>query len=160
MRNRPCRTTRSRLMQRVEYILRAGAGGAAQPPAPEPDLIGLYLMELVAHADGSSPFVWVFVNRGMTLDRSERRIATVLDDSTPLHLFQKEAILALDIVATAATLLFDLRGLRDPVSQLCRWAVMNQRAWGWMPTKTTRRIATGGLKSPRVLLLTLDAKTG
>ncbi|ABV95481.1 phage integrase (plasmid) [Dinoroseobacter shibae DFL 12 = DSM 16493] len=101
-------------------------GAEALPPSPE--LIGLYLADL-ASATGASPalsvssierrlsgMAWNFAQRGSTLDRKNRHIATVLAGIKRKHArppVQKEAILAEDILAMVATLSFDLRGLRD-----------------------------------------------
>ena len=101
-------------------------GAEALPPSPE--MIGLYLADL-ASGSGPSPtlsvstidrrlsgLAWNFAQRGFTLDRKNRHIATVLAGIKRKHArppVQKEAILAEDIVAMVATLPFDLRGLRD-----------------------------------------------
>ncbi len=96
------------------------------PPAPE--LIGLYIADLAAPR-GTSPalsvatierrlsgLAWGYAQRGMTLDRKNRHIATVLAGIRRKHArppAQKEAILSEDIRAMLATLPQDLRGLRD-----------------------------------------------
>jgi len=101
-------------------------GADALPPSPE--MIGLYLADL-ASGSGPSPtlsvstidrrlsgLAWNYAQRGFTLDRKNRHIATVLAGIKRKHArppVQKEAILAEDIVAMVATLPFDLRGLRD-----------------------------------------------
>ena len=96
------------------------------PPAPE--LIGLYITDLAAPR-GTSPalsvatierrlsgLAWGYALRGMTLDRKNRHIATVLAGIRRKHArppAQKEAILPEDLRAMLATLPHDLRGLRD-----------------------------------------------
>jgi integrase len=99
-----------------------------EPLPPSPEMIGLYLADL---ASGSGPapalsvstivrrlsgLAWNYAQRGFSLDRKNRHIATVLAGIKRKHArppVQKEAILAEDIVAMVATLPFDLRGLRD-----------------------------------------------
>ena len=101
-------------------------GGDALPPSPE--LIGLYIADLAA-PQGKTPALsvasiarrlsglsWGYGQRGLTLDRKDRHIATVLAGIRRKHArppAQKEAILPDDIRAMLATLPRDLRGLRD-----------------------------------------------
>jgi|TARA_R110002126_G_scaffold12410_5_gene53941 integrase len=148
-------------------------GAAPLPPAPE--LIGLYLADLAA---GSRPLsvstidrrlsglAWNTAQRGFTLDRKNRHIATVLAGIKRKHArppVQKEAILAQDILAMVATLPQDLRGLRDRALLLIGYAGGLRRSeivaldrhkddtpdsGGWV------EIMDGGA------LLTLNAKTG
>lgn len=105
------------------------------PPAPE--MIGLYLADL-ASGSGPSPalsvstierrlsgLAWNYLQRGFSLDRKNRHIATVLAGIKRKHArppVQKEAILAEDILAMVATLPFDLRGLRDRAILLLGYA--------------------------------------
>ena len=100
----------------------------ADPLPPSPEMIGLYLADL-ASGSGPSPalsvstidrrlsgLAWNYAQRGFTLDRKNRHIATVLAGIKRKHArppVQKEAILAKDILAMVATLPYDLRGLRD-----------------------------------------------
>ena len=93
------------------------------PPAPE--MIGLYLTDLAAPT-GASPalsvatierrlsgLAWHYAQRGFTLDRNDRHIATVLAGIKRKHArppMQKEAILPQDIFAMVATLPFDCAG--------------------------------------------------
>lgn len=100
----------------------------ARPHPPSPEIIGLYLADL-ASGSGPSPalsvstidrrlsgLAWNYAQRGFTLDRKNRHIASVLSGIKRKHArppVQKEAILAEDILAMVATLPFDLRGLRD-----------------------------------------------
>ncbi|KGM85892.1 Site-specific recombinase XerD [Roseovarius mucosus DSM 17069] len=108
-----------------------------EPLPPSPEMIGLYLADL-ASGSGSSPtlsvstidrrlsgLAWNYAQRGFTLDRKNRHIATVLAGIKRKHArppVQKEAILAEDILAMVATLPFDLRGLRDRAILLLGYA--------------------------------------
>ncbi|WP_375700410.1 tyrosine-type recombinase/integrase [Pseudophaeobacter sp. TrK17] len=109
----------------------------ADPLPPSPEMIGLYLADL---ASGSNPspalsvstierrlsgLAWNYAQRGFTLDRKNRHIATVLAGIKRKHSrppLQKEAILAEDILAMVVTLPFDLRGLRDRAILLIGYA--------------------------------------
>ena len=108
-----------------------------EPLPPSPEIIGLYLTDLAAPT-GPSPalsgstidrrlsgLAWNYTQRGFTLDRKDRHIATVLAGIQRKHArppFQKEAILPEDIIAMVATLPFDLRGLRDRAILLLGYA--------------------------------------
>ena len=104
------------------------------PLPPSPEMIGLYLTDLAAPTSGPSSqtaarplsvstidrklsgLSWNYTQRGFTLDRKNRHIATVLAGIKRKHArppVQKEAILQGDILAMVATLPYDLRGLRD-----------------------------------------------
>lgn len=105
------------------------------PPAPE--MIGLYLTDLAAPT-GKTPalsvstidrrlsgLVWNYAQRGFSLNRKNRHIATVLAGIKRKHArppVQKEAILPEDILAMVATLPYDLRGLRDRAILLMGYA--------------------------------------
>jgi len=107
------------------------------PLPPSPEMIGLYLTDLAAPT-GKVPalsvstidrrlsgLAWNYAQRGFTLDRKNRHIATVLAGIKRKHArppVQKEAILAEDILAMVATLPFDLRGLRDRAILLLGYA--------------------------------------
>ena len=109
----------------------------ADPLPPSPEMIGLYLADLAAPT-GKAPalsvstidrrlsgLVWTYAQRGFTLDRKDRHIATVLTGIKRKHArppVQKEAILPEDILAMVATLPFDLRGLRDRAILLLGYA--------------------------------------
>jgi integrase len=109
----------------------------AEPLPPSPEMIGLYLADL-ASGSGPSPalsvstidrrlsgLIWNYAQRGFTLDRKNRHIATVLAGIKRRHArppVQKEAILAEDILAMVATLPYDLRGLRDRAILLLGYA--------------------------------------
>lgn len=108
-----------------------------EPVPPSPEMIGLYLADL---ASGSSPtralsvstidrrlsgLAWSYAQRGSSLDRKNRHIATVLAGIKRKHArppVQKEAILVEDILAMVATLPYDLRGLRDRAILLIGYA--------------------------------------
>jgi integrase len=106
----------------------------ADPLPPSPELVGLYIANCAA-PDTKTPsqsasrplsvstierrlsgLAWQYQQRGFTLDRKNRHIATVLAGIKRKHArppVQKEAILRDDILAMIATLPYDLRGLRD-----------------------------------------------
>ncbi|MDP7151902.1 MAG: tyrosine-type recombinase/integrase [Paracoccaceae bacterium] len=107
------------------------------PLPPSPEMNGLYLTDLAAPT-GPSPalsvstidrrlsgLAWNYAQRGFSLDRKDRHIATVLAGIKRKHArppVQKEAILPEDILAMVATLPFDLRGLRDRAILLIGYA--------------------------------------
>ncbi|EAQ10889.1 site-specific recombinase XerD [Maritimibacter alkaliphilus HTCC2654] len=109
----------------------------AEPLPPSTEMVGLYLADL-ASGSGLSPalsvstidrrlsgLAWNYAQRGFTLDRKNRHIATVLAGIKRKHArppVQKEAILAEDILAMVATLPYDLRGLRDRAILLVGYA--------------------------------------
>lgn len=121
-----------------------GEGGPlTKTPCPDPQLIGLYLTELAAPTTGSpalspprrlavstierrlSGLAWNYAQRGVSLDRKDRHIASVLAGIKRTHArppVQKEAILPEDILAMVATLPFDFRGLRDRAILLLGYA--------------------------------------
>jgi len=123
--------------------------------APDAQLIGLYITDCAAPQSGApalspgrtqplgrtqptplplavstierrlSGLAWHYQQRGFTLDRKDRHIATVLAGIRRTHARppkQKEAVLAEDIRAMVATLSFDLRGLRDRAILLIGYA--------------------------------------
>ena len=108
-----------------------------EPLPPSPEMIGLYLADLAAPT-GKAPALsvstidrrlsglsWNYQQRGFTLDRKDRHIATVLAGIKRKHArppVQKEAILRDDILAMVSTLPFDLRGLRDRAILLLGYA--------------------------------------
>jgi integrase len=106
-------------------------GRGADPLAgdrADPQLIGLYLADCAAPV-GTAPALsvatlerrlsglgWAYRQRGLALDRGDRHIADVLAGIRRRHgrpPRQKEAVSADDLLAMAATLPRDLRGLRD-----------------------------------------------
>ncbi len=109
----------------------------SDPLPPSPEMIGLYLTDLAAPTNGSpalsvstidrrlSGLTWNYAQRGFSLDRKDRHIATVLGGIKRKHArppVQKEAILPEDILAMVAALPFDLRGLRDRAILLVGYA--------------------------------------
>ncbi|MEN8747294.1 tyrosine-type recombinase/integrase [Marivita sp.] len=121
----------------------------AEPLPPSPEMIGLYLADL-ASGSGLSPsqsapgpqsasrplsvstierrlsgLAWNYAQRGFSLDRKNRHIATILAGIKRKHArppVQKAAILAEDIIAMVSTLPYDLRGLRDRAILLIGYA--------------------------------------
>ena len=109
----------------------------AEPLPPSSEMIGLYLADLAAPTNGSptlsvstierrlSGLAWNYAQRGFTLDRKNRHIASVLAGIKRKHArppVQKEAIQAEHILAMVATLSYDLRGLRDRTILLLGYA--------------------------------------
>lgn len=113
----------------------------AEPLTPDPQLIGLYITELAAPQDGAlraspplavstierklSGLSWNYTQRGQTLDRRDRHIATVLSGIKRKHgrpPKQKEAILGEDILEMVSTLTYGLRELRDRAILLIGYA--------------------------------------
>lgn len=150
----------------------------AEPLPPSPEMIGLYLADLAA-GSGPSPalavstidrrlsgLAWNYAQRGFTLDRKNRHIATVLAGIKRKQArppVQKAAILAEDILAMVATLPFDLRGLRDRAILLIGYA-------GGLRRSEIVSLDAGKDDTPdsggwveileKGALLTLNAKTG
>ncbi len=107
------------------------------PLPPSPEMIGLYLANLAAPT-GKAPALsvstidrrlsglgWNYTQRGFTLDRKNRHIASVLAGIKRRHArppVRKEAIMADDILAMVGSLPFDLRGLRDRTILLLGYA--------------------------------------
>lgn len=115
----------------------------ADPLPPSPEMIGLYMTDLAAPNSGApsqsaarplsvstierrlSGLAWNYAQRGFSLDRKDRHIASVLAGIKRKHALppvQKEAILPEDILAMVATLTHDLRGLRDRAILLVGYA--------------------------------------
>jgi integrase len=100
----------------------------ADPLPPAPELVGLYIADLIS-PQGNTPglsvasierrlsgLAWGYAQRGQRLDRKDRHIASVLAGIRRKHArppLQKEAILPEDLRDMLATLPHDLRGLRD-----------------------------------------------
>ncbi|MEO0386404.1 MAG: tyrosine-type recombinase/integrase [Pseudomonadota bacterium] len=150
----------------------------SEPLPPAPALVGLYLADL-ASGDGAVPaltvstierrlsgLAWNAAQRGATLDRNDRHIATVLAGIKRRHArppVQKAAVGPEDIRAMVATLPHDLRGLRDRAILLLGYAGGLRRSEivgldvGRDDTPESRgwiEVLEGGA------LLTLNAKTG
>ena len=149
-----------------------------EPLPPSPEMIGLYLADLAAGSH-SSPALsvstierrlaglgWTYTQRGFTLDRKNRHIATVLAGIKRRHArppVQKEAILAEDILAMVATLPFDLRGLRDRAILLLGYAggLRRSEIVSIDVHKDDTPDSRGWIDiSEQGALLTLNAKTG
>jgi integrase len=149
-----------------------------EPLPPSPEMVGLYVADLAA-ATGKAPalsvstierrlsgLAWNYRQRGFTLDRKDRHIATVLAGIKRKHArppVQKEAILPEDIQAMVATLPFDLRGLRDRALLLLGYAGGLRRSE--IVSLDVRKDDTpdsGGWLEifDKGALLTLNAKTG
>lgn len=107
---------------------------------PQPETVGLYVAACASGAIGGakkpdavatierrlSSLTWNYAQRGLTLDRKDRAIATVMAGIRNRHATpprQKEAILPQDLVAMLATLdRASLRGLRDRAMLLLGFA--------------------------------------
>jgi integrase len=145
-------------------------------------MIGLYLADLASRS-GNTPalsvstierrlsgLAWNYTQRGFTLDRKNRHIATVLAGIKRKHArppVQKEAILRDDIMAMIATLPFDLRGLRDRAILLLGFAggLRRSEIVSLDPHKDDTLDSGGWIeimdgKDGGGALLTLNAKTG
>ncbi|TCP39545.1 tyrosine-type recombinase/integrase [Rhodovulum marinum] len=150
----------------------------AEPLPPSPELIALYIADLAAPASKApalsvasierrlSGLAWNFRQRGFRLDRDDRHVAGVLAGIRRRHARpprQKEAVQAEDILAMAATLPHDLRGLRDRAMLLLGYA-------GGLRRSEIVGLDTGRDDTPDQrgwiefleggALLTLNAKTG
>lgn len=150
----------------------------AEPLPPSSEMIGLYLADLAASTNGShtlsvstierrlSGLAWNYAQRGFTLDRKNRHIASVLTGIKRKHArppVQKEAILAEDILAMVATLSYDLRGLRDRAILLLGYAGGLRRSEiVSLDVNTDDTPDSGGWIEifEKGALLTLNAKTG
>ncbi|UFG13847.1 tyrosine-type recombinase/integrase [Pseudosulfitobacter pseudonitzschiae] len=150
----------------------------AEPLPPSPEMIGLYLADL-ASGSGNSPalsvstidrrlsgLAWNYAQRGFTLDRNNRHIATVLAGIKRRHArppVRKEAIMADDILAMVGSLPFDLRGLRDRAILLLGYAGGLRRSEiVSLDVHKDDTLDSGGWIEifDKGALLTLNAKTG
>ncbi len=161
-----------------------------EPLPPSAEMIGLYLADLASGSSLStsqsapgpqsasrplsvsmierrlSGLAWNYAQRGFTLDRKNRDIATVFAGIKRKHArppVQKEAILAEDILAMVATLPFDLRGLRDRAILLVGYAGGLRRSEiVSLDVHKDDTPASGGWIEifDKGALLTLNAKTG
>ncbi len=109
----------------------------AEPLPPFPELIGLYIAECASPTPPAKPLTvatierrlsglaWHYQQRGFTLDRKDRHIATVLAGIKRKHArppLQKEAILRDDILDMIETLDYGLRDMRDRAILLIGYA--------------------------------------
>lgn len=156
----------------------------AEPLPPSPEMIGLYLADLASgsgHAPSQSAsrplsvstidrrlsgLVWNYAQRGFSLDRKNRHIATVLAGIKRKHArppVQKAAILPEDIRAMVACLPHDLRGLRDRAILLMGYAggLRRSEIVGLDVHKDDTPDSGGWIEIMKNgALLTLNAKTG
>lgn len=113
-----------------------------------------------------SGLAWNAAQRGYSLDRKDRHIATILAGIKRKHArppVQKEAILPKDILAMVATLPFDLRGLRDRAILLIGYAGGLRRSEiVCLDTRQDDTPDSGGWIEilDEGAVLTLNAKTG
>ena len=150
----------------------------AEPVPASVELVGLYIADL-ARPQGSdkalsvasierrlSGLSWGYGQRGFSLDRQNRHIATVLAGIRRKHArppAQKEAILAEEIAALLATLPHDLRGLRDRAILLVGFAggLRRSEIVGLDRNKDDTPDGAGWVEVlDEGLLLTLRGKTG
>ena len=144
----------------------------------EPQMIGLYISECASPTPPIKPLTvatierrlsglaWHYQQRGFTLDRKNRHIATVLAGIRRKHArppVQKEAVLAEDILDMIATLSFGLRDQRDRAILLIGYAGGLRRSeivsldFGRDDTED----GTGWIKiADQGLILTFHSKTG
>ena len=109
----------------------------AEPLPPSPELIGLYIAECASPTPPAKPLTvatiqrrlsglaWHYQQRGFSLDRKDRHIATVLAGIRRKHArppLQKEAILRDDILDMIETLDYGLRDMRDRAILLIGYA--------------------------------------
>ncbi|MHA7868000.1 MAG: tyrosine-type recombinase/integrase [Salipiger thiooxidans] len=123
----------------TRWCRRHGLDPLSSAPCPAPEIVARYLASLAAGDDHTgklslavstierrlSGLVWNYAQRGLELDRRDRQIASVLAGIRQQHArppAQKTAIRAGEILAMAATLPHDLRGLRDRALLLLGYA--------------------------------------
>jgi integrase len=140
-------------------------GLAIMPPSPQ--TVGLYITACAAGTVTGdkkpnsvstierrlSSLSWNYAQRGLSLDRKDRHIATVMAGIRNKHASpprQKEAILPEDLIAMLETLdRGTLRGLRDRALLLLGFAggLRRSEIVGWMSDVTKLKTVTAGSKS-------------
>ena len=161
------------------WCRRQGAEPIGAAPCPDPQMIGLYIADCASPAQPAlrplsvstierrlSGLAWHYQQRGFSLDRKDRHIATVLAGIRRKHArppVQKEAVLAEDILDMIATLSFGLRDQRDRAILLIGYAGGLRRSeivsldFGRDDTED----GTGWIKiADQGLILTFHSKTG
>ena len=161
------------------WCRRRGAEPIGAAPCPDPQMIGLYIADCASPAQSAlrplsvstierrlSGLAWHYQQRGFSLDRKDRHIATVLAGIRRKHArppVQKEAVLAEDILDMIATLSFGLRDQRDRAILLIGYAGGLRRSeivsldFGRDDTED----GTGWIKiADQGLILTFHSKTG
>ena len=161
------------------WCRRRGAEPIGAAPCPDPQMIGLYIADCASPAQSAlrplsvstierrlSGLAWHYQQRGFSLDRKDRHIATVLAGIRRKYArppVQKEAVLAEDILDMIATLSFGLRDQRDRAILLIGYAGGLRRSeivsldFGRDDTED----GTGWIKiADQGLILTFHSKTG
>ncbi|WP_081773974.1 tyrosine-type recombinase/integrase [Ahrensia sp. 13_GOM-1096m] len=121
----------------TSWCRRRGAEPLSGQHVPDPQLIGLYVTDCAAPQNGAPPLsvstierrlsglAWNYQQRGLTLDRRDRHIATVLAGIRRAHSkppAQKEPISPDELLEMVATLTFGLRDMRDRAILLLGYA--------------------------------------
>jgi len=150
----------------------------AEPLPPSSEIMGLYIANCASPDDGSpalsvstierrlSGLGWHCQQRGFSLDRKDRHIATVLAGIRRKHArppVQKEAVLAEDILEMIATLSFGLRDMRDRAILLIGFAggLRRSEIVGLDVNRDDTDEGKGWITIEDAgLILTLNAKTG
>ncbi|TJW91352.1 MAG: integrase [Mesorhizobium sp.] len=151
------------------------------PLPPDPKVIGLYISACAAGGPklGApalsvstierrlSGLAWNFTQRGLSMDRADRHIATVLAGIRRKHAKPprvKEALLGEDLLAMIATLGHDLRSLRDRAILLLGFAggLRRSEIVGLDVTREEKSDGAGWIEifPDKGVLVTLRGKTG